>query len=201
MSLSSSPFFSIEAPAVNVRVVTFHRPPVFAEWPGYIKAYMAMYVPSCPQDNQFVLVFDTRGLTTLPGLDMIQAKRELLDQLKPITVRTVAAVVVLLHSPLLATVVTCLIKSGGQTAPFYVEHDFPVAIERVKRSVALVRNVKMKDTTTETSGAGTVASPVSNSVFFSRMAVTFLLCMTHLVRASRMMKVLVESDRYKDQDC
>lgn len=127
-----------------VLLVQFHETPTYECWKWYEQHFREQYRTM----TQFVLVFDLRGITSLPTLDVINAKLKLMTDLKHKSCLQVLATCILISSDTVRNIVELMVRQGGQTAPLYIFSCPRVLAARVARLARLCRGEQVKSTTT-----------------------------------------------------
>jgi hypothetical protein len=129
--------FRVHGPTQGVLTVTFTGAPREKDWGDYAAAYTGAFA-SAPAP--FVLLFDLRHLEwDMASIGVFAVRKLALTRaLKAHTLRLVQGVVVHTASPVLAALVTALVRAGGQTAPFHVFASEADVEARVRNLQALV---------------------------------------------------------------
>ena len=133
--MSTQPCFTIEVVddcAVIVRPEADFR---MEDWPKYVAAYTNVY----DTYDHFVLVFDLQKVT-LPPVELITKKLDLVKRMRPRTTRQVAGVVVLTPFEVICKIVTQLMVMNGQVSPCYIVSDPREAARAIARMGSLVQN-------------------------------------------------------------
>jgi hypothetical protein len=160
----------------SVMLVTLSGSVTPTEWQEYQTAYKRMYA----ETKSFVLVFDARGVT-IPDISIVQSKLQLLQQCKHMTVRQVAAVVVVTEYPLIQSLVSTLVRAGGQAAPFKITTSTAEAAAAVAdyvqaRAGEVVASYKVTQT------HGVTFGQIDGAAIASLVLLRFVLFQRHFVR-------------------
>jgi hypothetical protein len=129
--------FRVQGPTQGVVTVTFTGAPREQDWDDYVAAYTGAFASATAP---FVLLFDLRQLEwDMASIGVFAVRKLALTRaLKAHTLRLVQGVVVHTASPVLAALVTALVRAGGQTAPFHVFASEADVEARVRNLQALV---------------------------------------------------------------
>jgi hypothetical protein len=164
-----------------VVVISLADLPSADEWDAYERAYVNIY-DTLPH---FVLVFDLRGMASLPPLDFIERKRRLLLSLKPRTVCQVLGVIVLTSFEALRFMITGLVTAAGQAAPFYAFVDTRAAAEAAARMANIIQRRRFRVLATSTSAPRQQLTwagvPYGTKVLF--VMLLFIRSMHHFLKA------------------
>jgi hypothetical protein len=147
-----------------------------SDWPAYRAAYMKVY----DTFDHFVIVFDLREVT-MSNVDLIPLKKELIQELKPRTTRQVLGVVVVTAYDVIATLVTTLVRQGGQAAPFFISTNLHEAASVASRMANIIKRVPGCDA--EERGVVTYGE-LSKAAFTVLIFFMFVRMQNHFLRAA-----------------
>lgn len=129
--------FTIKTIHSCVAVVKMHTTPTMAVWEQYETCYKRLY----DKYAHFIIVFDLSDMS-IPPLDIIEAKRNLIVSLKPRSIRQLFATFVYTPSDTIRSVITAIITAAGQSAPFYAHSNVSALAAQVADHVRILRRLK-----------------------------------------------------------